>query len=336
MQPLGSSLEPRDGLLHQPAFHEPAWLETHWFSFLVPERNLRGHVYSTFRTNVGVVFSHVLVWSRDCASQLDFDYYDSRIHLPMPEGNLDGYRLGNGLQVTMQEPLMRYHIDYEGFNGMRLDLDLEGMMPAIESRETKLPTGGQDFSHFHPEIKPMVRGDVGHIDQTFMVRGEMVLNGETIEIAYPGNHDHSWSPRPEHGHGRGYFDEGYFGKEGQDLTFHVQTKNDRPDVGTVTNGYIIDHGELLGLKAGEARYEMDGWHTKKLEYELEDTRGRTHRFVGTPTAATIFPTFPNQFQIIAVTKWTHDGEEEGWGEYKWHWEVSKMLGLSEQPAGAEA
>jgi hypothetical protein len=146
----------------------------------------------------------------------------------------------------------------------------------------------------------------------------MSLYGETIEIAYPGNHDHSWSPRPEYGHGRGYFDEGYFGDDGQGFTFHVQTDDE-----TISNGYVIDGGQLLALKAGEARYERDGRFTTKLEYELEDARGKTHRISGEPTAALIYPTFPNQFNMLSVVNWTYEGEE-GWGEYKWHWEVSEM------------
>lgn len=317
MADLGTFLTPRDGLFHRPAFAEPSWCETHWFGFLVPERNMRGMVYAAFRPNLGVVFSQILVWSRDCASQLDYDYFDSRIHLPIPPTNLDSYRLANGLEVVMEEPLTRYRIAYEGFNGMKLDLNAEAMMPAVDSRETSLPGSGKPFSHFHA-IKSMLKDEIGHIDQTFMLRGEMTLNGETIEIAYPSNHDHTWSPRPEFGHGRGYFDEGYFGDGGQDFTFHVQT-----DDNLITNGYVIDNGELLALKAGEARYETDGWYTTKLEYELEDVRGRTHLITGEPTATLIFPTFPNQFQILSVVKWTYDGEQ-GWGEYKWHWEVSEI------------
>ena len=120
-----------------------------------------------------------------------------------------------------------------------------------------------------------------------MVRGEVVIKGRTYEIDFPTNRDHSWSPRPERAHGRGYFDEGYFGKG--ELCFHVQTKTDEFERGDVTNGYILDHGELLAIKAGEGRYVMEGWWTKRLEYELEDERGRTHLFVGEPTASTYLP-----------------------------------------------
>jgi len=316
---LGTLLTGRDALFHQPAYRDPTWLETNWFSFLVPEANLRCHMYNGFRTNLGVVFSQIHVWSRDSPTLLDFDYWDSQVHLPLPPGNLDHYRLANGFEVQMHEPLRTWSVSYDGFGDTHFRLEYEALMPAVDSRETRLPTGA-DFSHFHA-VDPALAATVGHIDQTLSVRGEAVIKGETYEIDFPTNRDHSWSPRPERAHGRGYFDEGYFGNG--ELCFHVQTKTDEFDRGDVTNGYILDHGELLAIKAGEGRYVMEGWWTKRLEYELEDERGRTHLFVGEPTASTYLPTWRNQYNNAAVVRWENDGEV-GWGEFKWHWETTEM------------
>ncbi|MEA2467912.1 MAG: hypothetical protein QOJ57_2038 [Thermoleophilaceae bacterium] len=315
---LGDLLTPRDALFHTPGYRDRTWLETNWWSFLVPEHNLRGHIYNGFRTNLGVVFSQVHVWSRDASSVLDFDYWDSQVHLPLPACNLDHFRLDNGLEVKMHEPLKRYSLSYDGFGDTHFRLEYEALMPAVDSRETQV-AGGRDFSAFHA-VDPALAANIGHIDQTLAVKGEVVIKGRSYEVDFPTNRDHTWSPRPERAHGRGYFDEGYFG---EDLCFHVQTHNEQPDRASVTNGYIIDHGELLSLKAGEGRYVMDGWLTKRLEYELEDERGRTHRFVGEPTATTYLPTWPNQYNNGGVVRWTSNGDV-GWGEFKWHWETSDM------------
>jgi len=312
-------LPERDALFHQPAFNEPSWLETNWFPFLVPERNLRGHVYIGFRTNLGVVFGGVMIWTRDCQSHLDYDYYDTRVHLPMPTSNLDHYRLENGICVKMVEPLQHYLVSYEGFNGMALELEFKAMMQAVDSHAMTIP-GGHDFSHFHA-VKSALSDSVGHIDQTMMVTGNLRLHGEDIAVAFASNRDHTWGPRPEYGHGQGYFDEGFFG---EDLCFHVQTKSDESNEGIVTNGYIIKQGELRKLKAGIGRYTRSGWATTKLEYELEDETGETFLFVGEPTAIAPLPTWPNQYNIAGLTRWTNAGET-GWGEYKWHWEVSEMI-----------
>jgi hypothetical protein len=307
-----------DALLHQPVYGDPTWVETNWFPFLVPERNLRGHVYAAFRGNLGVVMSLITIWSRDCGWLLDTDYYDHRVHLPMPRSNLDDYRLANGLHVRMDEPLKRWSISYAGFNDLRLEFEATAMMDAVTSHMTRLPDG-QDFSHFHHVAAPLA-GTSGHLDQTLMMRGELQLRGERIEIAFPSNRDHSWGPRPEFGHGCGYFDEGFWGEE---FAFHVQTQNTEQESAPVTNGYILERGTMTPLKAGIGRYEMDGWFTKRLVYELEDVQGRSYRIEGEPTSRFVLPTWPNQFNIAGLTRWTRDGEE-GWGEYKWHWETSEI------------
>jgi hypothetical protein len=316
---LGTMLTPADALFHRPAYRDHTWLETNWFSFLIPEETLRCHMYNGFRTNLGVAFSQIHIWSHDAPTLLDFDYWDSQVHLPIPPVNLDHWALANGLEVRMTEPLTAWTVTYRGVNDTAFDLEYRALMPAVDSRETALP-GGKDFSHFH-SINPGLAGTVGHIDQTLMVSGEARINGVTHQINFPTNRDHSWSPRPERAHGRGYFDEGYFG---EDLCFHVQTLNLEDAVGVVTNGYILDHGQLLALKAGEGRYVMDRWLTKRLEYELEDERGRTHVFVGEPVATTYLPTWPNQYNNAGVVRWSSEGEI-GWGEFKWHWETSAML-----------
>ena len=282
----------RDGLFHQPLFGEPSWLETNWFSFTVPQANIRCHLYTGFRTNLQVVFSSIMIWSRDCESHLDFDHYDSRVHLPFPSGNLDHYRLDNGLEVHMVEPLSEWNVSYRGVNGTAIDLNLKALMPALDSRETTVP-GGRDFSHFH-SVKSMAHDEVGHIDQTLMATGTVRVGGRSYEFAEPTNRDHSWSPRPEHGHGRGNFDEAYFGP---DLAFHVQTIETAPGTHSVSNGYILDKGRVLTLKAGSGHVAPSGgWRLASIRYELEDESGRSHVLTGEPVTATPLPTWPNQFE----------------------------------------
>jgi hypothetical protein len=315
-------LRPSDALFHQPAYRDATWLETNWFSFLVPERNLRGHIYAAFRTNLGVVASRVVIWSSDCPLGLvDADYSDVRNHLPIPPQNLDYYSLANGLTVRTVEPLQSYEIEYHGFDGMSLELTATGLMSAVDSGDTKLATG-EEFSHFH--FVAAHQGDTkGHIDQTMAMVGTLRLRGEEIAIDYPSNRDHSWSPRPELRHGWGNFDEGCFGDE---LIFHVQTKADESlQYGAVTNGYVVRNGQLRGLQAGKGAYEMSGYITDRLRYELEDETGETYVIEGRPTSmirqASSF--FPNQYGVHGLTRWTWDGRT-GWGEYKWHAEVSEM------------
>ena len=71
-----------DARFHQPTMFEPTWLETNWFAFLVPAAGIKVHAYTGFRTALGVASSQISVYSRSGSSLLDYDYMDSRVHLP--------------------------------------------------------------------------------------------------------------------------------------------------------------------------------------------------------------------------------------------------------------
>ena len=129
----------------------------------------------------------------------------------------------------------------------------------------------------------------------------------------------------------GNFDWGSFGPAGQDLTFFVQTRNDWSDLrkGHVHNGFLIDGGELLRLKAGEGRYRYapDDWYLTAIEYELEDERGRTHRFWGTPKSF-----FRPGVGVLAVVEWRDAESEVGFGEYNWHGDLYELQRFGRPPS----
>ncbi|MDT2006281.1 hypothetical protein FXW78_19210 [Rhodococcus opacus] len=238
----------------------------------------------------------------------------------MPAGNLDAYELANGLTVTMTDPMKEWDIQYRGPNDTVIDLHLTALMDPLMSHDTAVP-GGHDFSHFHA-VKDLAKDSVGHIDQTLQSTGSVHVGGQTFDFDFPSNRDHSWSPRPEYGHGRGNFDEAYFGS---DMLFHMQTIEKTPGSQSLTNGYLIDHGELVLFNAGEARVKSaDDYRISEIEYEIEDDRGRTHVLTGRPLVTSVFPTWPNQYNLAGVVNWTYESEK-GLGEYKWHWEVSDMI-----------
>jgi hypothetical protein len=311
---------PADALFHQPGYRQSDWLETNWFSFIVPERSMRCSIYAGFRVNLGVAFSHITLHSGDCATVLDLDYRDSRVHLPIPPGNLDHYRLANGLEVKMLEAGQRWSVRYDDGRGTAFDLEATGLMRPVSSHEMTVAVDGADFSHFH-RVGTLWDGRTGHIDQTMRMQGELILRGERIPVDCIANRDHSWAPRPEMGHGCGNFDEGFFGER---FGFHLMTRNTPEQLGSVTNGYILDDGEPYAIRQGTGRYERDGWTIRRLTYEVEDVRGRSYVFEGESRGVLPIPSWPNQYNIASLVRWTHDGME-GWGEYKWHWELDEMI-----------
>ena len=318
---LGTVITRSDTRFHQPAFHEPSWTETNWFCWIVPEAKMRGHLRVLFKANLGVVASEILVYSKVCDSVLDADYYHERFHMPMPADNLHNYRTEHGVSVKMTEPLQRWLVRYDGMHDTVFDLEAEGLHPPLDTSETRVPDSRPGYTAFHRLEAGSKR--VGHIDQTMHMTGTVRINGRDYDVDFPAQRDHSWSPRAEFNHRiRGNFDDGHFGR---DFTFQVQTRNDSFDAGEVTNGYILDHGTVIALKAGTARYERDGLVIKRLEYDLEDVNGKSYRFTGTPETR-FWNASGNAYSVIGFTRWEHEGEA-GIGEYRWHWDVQLLQGL---------
>ncbi len=315
----------QDMYFHQPRYREYRWLETNWFSWTIPEQAMRCHLRSAFRTNLNVVNTTCFVFNNPDmrAGALGVLYKDERHHVPMPVSNLDDYHLLNGMAVKMTKPMQEWDVRYDGDEGTTFDLHYRAMMPPVHIGQSGTA------SYASSAIRH------GHIDQMMHVTGTVRVRGTDYPVDWPAPRDHSWSPRPEttSGYGipmSGNFDYGSFGPSGQSFTFFVQTRNEWSDLrrGLVHNAYIIDHGELLGVKHGEGRYTYaDNWATTKLVYELEDETGRTHVFTGEPISF-----YPGGVGFLAVVKWTTADGEVGWGEYNWHGDFYEMQRLGSPPS----
>ncbi len=279
--PLGSAVKRSDMYFHRPRYRDHRWLETNWFSWLIPEEAMRCHLRAAFRTNLDIAEFSCNVFNNPDphAGPLGVLYSSRQGHVPMPATNLDRYDLLSGVSVRMTKPMMEWEVRYEGSRDTLFDLHFRAMMPPVHVSETSTDS----------RVESTIRH--GHVDQMMHVTGTVRLRGVDYTVDWPAPRDHSWSPRPESSSGYGFpmsgnFDYGSFGSAGQDLTFFVQTRNDFKDLrrGVVHNGYLLDGGELLRLKAGEGRYtyEEDAFVITALTYELEDERGRTHVFEGTP------------------------------------------------------
>jgi hypothetical protein len=324
---IGSFVRRSDLYFHQPRYRDYRWLETNWFTWLVPEKAMRGHMRCAFRTNMDVVetMSFVFDQKNPTAGEFGVLYQDTKSHVPMPHTNLDKYELLSGYQVEMTKPMQEWHVKYEGLADTRFDLVYEAMMPPVHVAETSTDS----------DAKATIRH--GHIDQMMRVRGNVRVRGQDHEVDFPSPRDHSWSPRPESSSGYGFpmsgnFDWGSFGPAGQDFTFFVQTRNDWSDLrkGHVHNAYLIDHGELLRVTEGEGRYTYaeDDWYLTKVVYELVDERGRTHRFEGIPQSF-----FRPGSGTLAVVEWRTPDGEVGHGEYNWHGDLYELQRLGKPPVG---
>jgi len=311
-----------DARFHEPTLNEARWLETNWFAFLIPEAGIRGHVYTGFRTSLGVAFSQVMIYSHSGDSLLDFDYMDSRVHLPIGWQGLERFELANGLKVRVHEPHKNITLTYaDDREEVAFELTMDSLMWPVHISETAIPDTGAGFSAFHRVLESSDgRPLTGHLDQTMRVQGHLRMGQHDYDIDFPSNRDHSWGPRNEFGNSCGNFDEGHFASG---LSFSVQTRNDDLKNGVVTHGFIRQGDRVVFLKGGVGRYEVDRWKIRSIVYELEDQDGRTYTITGTPGATAQAQSGSNQYAVMGQTRWTLDGET-GHGEFLWHWDVRRM------------
>ncbi len=328
MAEFGSAITRRDMYFHQPRYRDYAWMETNWFSWIVPEHALRGHLRAGFRTNLDVAQFNCYVWDDPDprAGQFGVVHSDIRYNLPLPRQNLDRYQLLDGdYSVTMLDPLKEWTVRYRNAHDVEIDLHLRAMMPPLHVRESQVLDAPEHFVTHH------------HLDQMMHVTGRVRFGDVVRDVDWAAPRDHSWGPRPEGARTRGYatstganFDYGSFGPAGQDFTFFVLTSNpwDAPANGEVHSGYILDHGRLLRLASGRGRYWFsEAWVPMRLEYDLVGENGSLHRISGEPRSFY----HAGSGTICAVVEWTHDSGERGWGEYLWHGDVRTIRRLGSPP-----
>src|SRR5690625_3238770 len=163
-----------DDRLHPASDH---WWETEtaWFSFNVPERRMGGWFYNQILATQQVCNGGAWVWDDSEAGAL----YERREQgLPLPpvdQIDLRDVKLPNGNHIKMLEPLTRYSVTYSDPGKFEADLEFRGIMPP----------------NSHPlGTAPFWKGR--HFDQPMHVTGEIILNGERIEVDCLSVRDRSW------------------------------------------------------------------------------------------------------------------------------------------------
>jgi hypothetical protein len=327
-------ITPADAALHVPTSDDPTWAETNFWGFYVPELKLNCGVYALFRPNLGVALSTVCMNSRRTYAHWEADYCDLQMHLPMGKDfDLMDYRLANGLSVRAVEPNMAYEVDFDDGDGTEIHFAYRSLMPAFDihdpdqdpmkaaqletqrqaaaSSGTPRTPGGGDG---HAGSFAWGTAYNGHFDQTGVFEGEVVLGGSTTPFRCVSTWDHSWGPRSErHAHTMSWLHAHF----SDDFAFHAIFDFDTSDGGRelrLTHGYVLENGEVFGLRAGRGETVRKGYYPEEKIIEVTDRTGRTFSFRG--EALTSFPwqAWPNVVGFNALLHW-EDGEgRTGLGE----------------------
>lgn len=290
----GVELTHADDDFHAPD-DNPWYLETFWFSYHVPEKNLEGYLYTKFYPNQRIYGGGAMVWDDSAWLPWDVRYFDLQWHLPWPEvKTLRDCSLPNGTSLKCLEPLKKYHVTYKS-EEHDVDIVWDAVLPAFSQP----------------------RGDVpylfaGHIDHPGRATGTIRLGDEIIAVDCISQRDRSWGPRLENRTLRmGYCHAVTSANNG---FLVITSPNATDDHDPVLSGYYVRDGELGHFVSGEREVERNELnHPVRVVLRGVDDHDRKFEAVGTILNKIGFLASTGIYNLISLTRWEYDGVV-GYGE----------------------
>lgn len=278
----GWTVTAEDDGFHEASTH-PWETETFWSSFNIPERKMSGWFYNQMLANqgeTGLCNGGAFVWNDQ--DEAPYSQMVKGVPLARPR-DLNDIALPNGNHIKTLVPCTRYSVRRFDKGRFECELFFEGIMAPNPH-----PAG----------TWPFLKGR--HFDQAMHVTGELVLNGEKIEIDCLSVRDRSWSPRPPFSMSTGDTPKpdpdappkprrparsvGYvFGTASANDAFLAYTSSiEGETVERLDTGFLVRDGVWAHLVSGERRCVVDPdrewiW---RIELEAVDTLGRSLQATG--------------------------------------------------------
>ena len=300
-------------------FHPPEdpdnflWSETNYFSFNIPEEKINGTVYMLARPTLGVCASHIIAWQGITKNAQDVLYSDLRAHLPIPKGqDLNDYHLANDLHVKVLDSnggKRDYQMDYVGYDDSELHLTFRGLMEPYDihdpSMDPMTETGDATWSEAYK---------YGHFDMTAHITGECRLHGKIYKVDCASTMDHSWGPRLECNiQNMNWFHPSWGTKRTIHCIFGLDPYGLGAAYGDFMHGYVLEDGEVYGLKGGHGAAKRDGLMPTEMDITVTDIRDKTFHFTGKRIASNEWNAWPGICCYHPLMEWNLDGEI-GYGE----------------------
>ncbi|MBQ0798234.1 MAG: hypothetical protein KBT63_03040 [Porticoccaceae bacterium] len=300
----------QDMYFHPPTSDDTTWAETNYFGFYVPEENIHVQAYVQTKPTLGAVLSSITIVDGIGDKPHEILFSDCYMHLPMPKGNLDDYQLDNGLAIKCTKPVMDYHLRYDGGQKVSFDVNYTGLMEPYDIHD--------------PDMDPLaaanISGDTvsnhayaGHWDQSGRVQGELEIYGKKYAIDCVSSMDHSWGLRGERQLKNFCWLNANFDNDTSIHCIYLVDPNKLDQYPSIVHGYVREGNSVYGLKAGSGKIQRDGFLHKAFELEVEDVRGKVHRFTGTPLTSNPWLAWPQMYLSHSFCRWDLNGVT-GYGE----------------------
>lgn len=334
---------PEDDRYHQLS-DDPYETETNWWSFNISERKIGCWIHAPYYPNRNAVTWRIFAWDDEGFDPARMAYYRKVEEAAMPDNpdlrdiTFPGDKAGPGYSLTMIEPGMKYHLQYEDASrGFALDFT---------------HTGLHEPHRFPPGRPPFIQ--TPHFDQLGHVEGWMTLRGERIRIDGIGVRDRTWGPRGgpyaaspkayasdlervkhpggarwreierERGRGRIQYIFGHR-KDGTGFLGFVRLQDgDAQGWAPMNAGWIRRDGQFGTLDAAKSRMKTwrnpkTGWCTH-MELDLTDECGRTMKSEGFAVSTMS----EAGYGVNQLMRWDIDGGI-GWGEDQDVWNATHFV-----------
>lgn len=300
----------QDQYFHTPASDDPYWAETNYFGFYVPGEPLHVNVYMLARQNLGTVLSSITIVDGFSNTPHQVRYTNNQVHLPFPQGDLNDYRLGNGLAIRCTRPVMDYDIRFDDGKRLSFEVTFQGLMAPYDIHDPDQDPLAQ-ASHQDDNVSDTAYA--GHWDQSGRVAGAMILDGRQFAIDCVSSMDHSWGLRHEDQFANFCWLNANFDNDTSIHCIWIISPDDKNDYAAIAHGYIREGSQVHGLTKGRGRVLRNGNLHVFLDLEVEDVQGRSHRFTGTAFTSNPWQPWPYVCATHSFVRWELAGTT-GWGE----------------------
>lgn len=292
---------------HPVTSDDPAWIETLWFPFWLPARDLSVYLRVVFQPNAGRYAGSVAAWSG--ANRLRFEApLTGRFERLEDLGDLRALALPGGLRLDCLEPAQRYRLRFE-HPECAIDVTFEAL-------------GEPDYPA--PSDSPGMFA--GHLDQHGRMTGQLRLGDAEAPVNCGTVRDRSWGPRVV----RSDLRLGNAHGTGDDEAFFAYIQQEPGGREVIRGGSLLRNGIRSELTAGLRTTEWQAGWPETLRLEATDNRGRLFRAVGRCRNRRAVVANPELYALLNLVEW-RVGEARLWGENHDVWSREAWL-----EAGREA
>jgi hypothetical protein len=251
--------------LRHPKTDNPLWRESMWYCFDMPDLEMGGAFYYSYMPNTDDPTASFSVYlTKGMQREPNKTFYSFAKTMPIPDAEWNDLKLGDYAHYKCIEPLKKWHISIH--DGSRLDAEIDAEFFA----------GGWHYIDNTFETPKYLAGDRYH--RPWKMTGEMVLDGQKIDLNYTGDADHSWGPRVWEPL---YKSKYTAGQCGTDFAFHAFS-GVALDGGVFPYGFVWDGRKMSPISGLEItpHYGPDGIQ-ESIVMNIVDNESRMTRVEGT-------------------------------------------------------